>query len=129
MQFSESGIFDCWAGKEKVGLGVPPVLPYGARKPEGMSNETLMQALTVEIETFPSKKKNHIDRQWGLASFADEDKKISVPMNNGKTAHFERFGPTPNWPFKDKNDSQLFFTFRVDDGPLYKCKAVYQPDQ
>ena len=129
ISFSGSGAFDCWADADKISIGVNSGLPYGMQRPAGLSDEELRQGLKVEIETFPSKNKNHIDRLWGIASFADDDKKISVPLNNGKKAHFDRFGATPNWPFKDKKDSQLFFTFRVDDGPVYKCKALYQPDQ
>lgn len=128
-QFSGSGIFECWLGHQRLGVGVPPVLPYGTRKPKGMSDQQFLQTLTVEIETYPGKGRNHIDRLWGIATFSDGDQQVSVALNNGKTAHFARFGPTPDWPFKAKKDSQLFFTFRLDEGPTYRCKAVYQPDQ
>lgn len=129
MQFSESGLFNCWSPTNKVGLGINSGLPYGMKRPAGLSNAELSQGLTVEIETYPGKGRNHIDRLWGLATFTDGDQQVSVALNNGKTAHFARFGPTPDWPFKAKKDSQLFFTFRLDEGPTYRCKAVYQPDQ
>lgn len=128
MQFSESGLFACISGKSKLGLGAG-VRSYDAPLPQAIANEDLPSLIGVEIETYPTKNTNHIDSFSGLANFSDDDRKMSVKLNNNKTAYFERFGPTPEWPFKSKKDSQFFFTFRLDDGPIFKCKAVYQPDQ
>lgn len=100
-----------------------------AKLPPDPTQDFVTALIGVELETYPTPKTNHIDRLWGPATFSDGDKKMSVKLNNNKTAFFERFGPTPDWPFKSKKDSQFFFTFRLDDGPIYKCKAVYQPDQ
>ncbi|HEX5311228.1 hypothetical protein [Aquabacterium sp.] len=127
-QFSGSGTFDCNLGKAKLGLSLG-LLPYGAKLPTDMPNELRRDQFGIEIESYPSKTSNHIESLWGPATFSDGDKKMSVKLNNNKTAFFERFGPTPDWPFKSKKDSQFFFTFRLDDGPVYQCKAVYQPDQ
>lgn len=125
-QFSGSEIFRCVAGTKRIGVGVGG--PYGVKLPANLSHEIRDALIGVELETFPSKNSNNIESLWGPATFSDGDKKMSVKLNN-KTAFFERFGPTPDWPFKSKKDSQFFFTFRLDDGPIYKCKAVYQPDQ
>ena len=126
-QFSGSEIFRCLAGTKKIGVGVGG--PYGAKLPPNLTQDVVTALIGVELETYPTPKNNHIDRLWGPATFSDGDKKMSVKLNNNKTAFFERFGPTPDWPFKSKKDSQFFFTFRLDDGPIYQCKAVYQPDQ
>ncbi|MDE2432818.1 MAG: hypothetical protein KGN37_08190 [Burkholderiales bacterium] len=126
-QFSGSEVFSCSAGTSKVGIGVGG--PFGTNLPRDTSKEVLQALIGVEVETYPSPKTNHIDRLWGPATFSDGDRKMSVKLNNNKTAYFERFGPTPEWPFKSKKDSQFFFTFRLDNGPVFKCKAVYQPDQ
>ena len=127
-QFSESGSFDCVSGRTKLGLGLG-LKAYDAPLPADMTKEQMPMLFGVVIETYPTKKTNHIASYSGIAEFEDGDKKMSVKLNNGKVAVFERFGPTPDWPFKSKKDSQLFFTFRLDDGPIYQCKAVYQPDQ
>lgn len=127
-QFSGSGAFDCTFGKIKLGLSLG-LLPYGAKLPLDMPKDLREAQFGIEIETYPSRTTNHIESFWGPATFSDGDKNMSVKLNNNKTAYFERFGPTPEWPFKSKKDSQFFFTFRLDDGPVFKCKAVYQPDQ
>ena len=105
------------------------LLPYGAKLPSDIPTELRMTQFGIEVETFSSKRSNNIESFWGPATFSDGDKRMSVKLNNNKTAFFERFGPTHDWPFKSKKDSQFFFTFRLDDGPVYQCKAVYQPDQ
>lgn len=129
MQFSESGLFDCWSPSNKVSLGINSGLPYGIKRPTDLTVDQRSQILQVNIGNARDAKVRRIDRLWGLATFSDGDKQVSVALNNGKTAYFARFGPTPDWPFKAKKDSQLFFTFRLDEGPAYRCKAVYQPDQ
>ena len=127
--FSGSEIFECWAGREKIGLGIGAGLPYGMHRPAGLTDAAIQQGLTVEIEKLPRRQKNQVQRLWGAATFSREDTQVQVRLSSGGMALFERFGPPPHWPFKDKADSQLFFTFRLDDGPTYQCKAVYQPDQ
>jgi len=129
MQFSESGLFNCWSPTNKVSLGINSGLPYGMTPPKDLAAHQRSQILQVNIGNARDAKVRQIDRLWGLATFTDGDQQVSVALNSGKTAHFARFGPTPDWPFKAKKDSQLFFTFRLDEGPTYRCKAVYQPDQ
>lgn len=132
VSFSGSGIFDCWSGKEKIGLDIGQGgdnINYLDRKKKGLPLPDYKNALSIIVEVWLGKNKSSIKKFWGYANFENGDMDVSVPLNDGRIALFERFGPTPNWPFKSKKDSQLFFTFRIDDGAIYKCKAVYQPGQ
>jgi len=129
ISFSGSEIFDCWRDTHKIGISVGSGLPPGTILPPDLTANQRSQILQVNIGNARDAKVRQIDRLWGLATFTDGDQQVSVALNNGKTAHFARFGPTPDWPFKAKKDSQLFFPFRLDEGPTYRCKVVYQPDQ
>ena len=127
-QFSDSEIFDCRNGKSSLTLGVSAALSSATPLPE-MPHEQRARVLGIEISPAPHSGGKGIARFWVLVSFEAQDQRLLGTLNNGATLTLERFGPTPHWPFQSQADSQRFFTLRVDNGAVYQCKAVYQPDR
>jgi len=126
--------FECVSGDMHISVGVfvgGDNKLYEAAKQKGLTLPDYSNDLTVYVQKENAKHKTvgNLFSFWGAAKFEDADKKVTVNQAGGHVAYFERFGSTPEWPYKSKKDSQYFFIFKLDDGLTYKCKAVPNADE
>jgi hypothetical protein len=133
IQFTDHG-YDCLSGSAYINMDAGHGGDNNAilvARQNGTQVPNFSDDIEVEIqkENIRHRPVGDVFRFWGGATFKSDDKIVTVKQNGGHTAYFERFGPTPEWPFKSKKDSQYFFTFKLDNGPVYKCKAIPSADE
>jgi hypothetical protein len=126
--------FECAYGNKLINVGVDSggdSDAYSYAKNNGLPLPDYSNDLQVYVQKEHMNHKTYGDvfGFWGEAKFGYADKIVTVKQINGHSAYFERFGSIPAWPYKSKKDSQYFFSLKIDDGPVYKCKAIPNADE